>query len=85
MRQSRFHGKSFFDVIKGLGVGVAELLGVVSVESESCGFSADRRPINFLCAIFFTIGLLLRIEISATTRLAAIEVWRRNIQGSEKL
>lgn len=37
--------KGFRDVINGLGVGAAELLAVLSVESKSCGFLPDRRPI----------------------------------------
>jgi hypothetical protein len=35
----------FRQVVNDLGVGVPELLAVLSVESKSCGFLPDRRPI----------------------------------------
>ena len=37
--------KGFGDVVGDLGVGVPELLAVLAVESKSCGFLPDRRPI----------------------------------------
>ena len=35
----------FTGVVDGLGVGVPELLAVLAVESKTCGFLRDRRPI----------------------------------------
>lgn len=37
--------KGFLAVVEDLGVGVPELLAVLAVESRSCGFLPDRRPI----------------------------------------
>jgi hypothetical protein len=37
--------KGFRDVVDDLEVGIAELLAVLAVESRSCGFLPDRRPI----------------------------------------
>ena len=37
--------KGFVDVIDDLEVGIAELLAVLAVESRTCGFLPDRRPI----------------------------------------
>lgn len=35
----------FLGVVEDLGVGVPELLAVLAVESKTCGFLADRRPL----------------------------------------
>lgn len=37
--------KGFRDIVADIGTGVAELLAVLAVESKSCGFLPDRRPI----------------------------------------
>ncbi len=37
--------KGFRAIVERLGVGVPELLAVLAVESKSCGFLPDRRPI----------------------------------------
>ena len=37
--------EGFRSVVADLGVGVAELLAVLAVESKTCGFLPDRRPI----------------------------------------